>query len=99
MSGRWATSHRRDSLPRNWARLRAYVHRRDHGVCQWPAGEGICGGPGRDVDHRYDPADHRPESLWLLCGPHHDAKTQAEARAGRILLARPAEPHPGLNQA
>ena len=92
----WSTSNRRSQLPPGWSnRIVPAIRRRDH-TCRWPTDTGVCGAPGRDVDHKGDPHDHRPENLWLLCGPHHDAKTKGEAMAARPRLARPAEKHPGL---
>lgn len=93
----WSTSQRRQQLPPGWStRIVPAIKRRDNGICQWPTDEGICGAAGRDVDHKVSPYDHRPEALWLLCGPHHDAKTKAESNAARVRIARPVERHPGL---
>jgi 5-methylcytosine-specific restriction protein A len=92
----WHTSTRRTSLPKDWASRVRTVWARDHGLCRWPVGDTQCGAPGRDVDHKRDRNDHRIESLWLLCGPHHDAKTHAESMASRPTLKRPPEAHPGI---
>lgn len=96
MSGRWASSNRRNELPTCWPKMRAQVRKRDKGLCQWPVGQSICGATGRDVDHRGDKHDHRLEALWLLCPDHHKGKTQTEAIAGRVFERRAAERHPGL---
>lgn len=42
------------------------------------------------------------DDIQILCGWHHNKKTQGEARAARALqprktTAHPPEPHPGLN--
>lgn len=79
----WEGSTRRATLPRDWNRRVAIVKRRDGNVCQWPTPEGICGQPGRDVDHRVHRDEHDIAALWLLCRDHHNAKTQRESRAGR----------------
>ncbi|WP_256977251.1 HNH endonuclease signature motif containing protein [Rhodococcus sp. RS1C4] len=55
----------------------------DHPICQWPG----CAHLAVTADHirnraaggdLYDPANYQS-----LCQPHHDNKTQTEARAGR----------------
>jgi 5-methylcytosine-specific restriction protein A len=64
-----------------------------------PGTRAICGQPARDVDHRLAQDDHRDEALWALCGPHHDAKTAAEAQAAKRRQPgrqRPREQHPGI---
>lgn len=103
----WETdgsSKRRLELPHNWyTEIVPTVKRRDGNVCQWPrpsrAG-GICGQPGRDVDHKTDRNSHRLEDLWLLCRWHHRKKTEAEsAEARRAILDKtrhPVEKNPGL---
>lgn len=94
---RWGTSDRRSRLPPDWKTRRARVWLRDHGRCQWPTGDGgRCLKVARDVDHIADPDDHTDANLRCLCGPHHTAKTQAEALAGRVHLFREPERHPGL---
>ena len=92
----WTSSTRRQRLPQNWSTIRTRVWRRDRGRCQWPTDTGICSAPGRDVDHIADPEDHADANLRVLCGPHHDAKTQREAAAAKPRLNRSAEQHPGL---
>lgn len=93
----WATSNRRDRLPRDWKRIRERVLVRDRYMCQWPLpGAGRCGAPAREVDHRVDPDAHGDDQLWCLCRFHHNEKTQAEALAGRVFQRRTAETHPGL---
>lgn len=99
----WSSSDRKAELPPDWDARAERVRRRDGERCQWPRPDrrtGICGSPGRDVDHRLDPHDHRDEALWTLCRWHHTQKTQQEsAEARRALLAKtqhPVERAPGL---
>lgn len=93
----WATSDRRSRLPRDWSARVARIRIRDRGVCQWSDDNGgICGAQGRDVDHIIPGDDHADANLWLLCGPHHDAKTAAEASEARWRHKRRPEPHPGI---
>lgn len=88
----WDNSTRRARLPKDWPRIRRRIIRRDDAQCQWPTPEGICGAPGDEVDHRVRGDNHHPDNLWLLCAPHHQAKTIAERPTRR----RPQERHPGL---
>lgn len=83
----WETSDRRARLPADWSALVAAVWKRDGGRCTWRLPSGArCPRPGRDVDHRVAGDDHRMSNLQLLCGTHHDRKTQREAWAGRKKL-------------
>ncbi|MGK5730102.1 HNH endonuclease [Streptomyces sp. URMC 124] len=99
----WSTSTRRAQLPRNWAQLRAAVLLRDAHLCRWVRYDtGLpCFEEATEVDHRFDPHDHRPEALWSLCHWHHARKTAQEAAAGRKRARQAREvpssrrPHPG----
>lgn len=95
----WETSDRRERLPDDWPSLVAQVKKRDGGKCTWRLPSGArCPRPGRDVDHRVAGDDHRLRNLQLLCGTHHDRKTQREAWAGRTrpkVKKRPSEAQPG----
>lgn len=80
----WESSDRRQRLPPDWqARVNA-VWARDSGICRWrlPSGK-RCPRKGRDVDHVINNDDHSLPNLRLLCGHHHDKKTQWESLAGR----------------
>ncbi|MER7331689.1 MULTISPECIES: HNH endonuclease signature motif containing protein [unclassified Micromonospora] len=102
MSGGWAGSTRKSTLPANWyTEIRAAVIERDKGKCRWPRpnGRGICGHLGNQVDHKDDPLDHRLSNLQLLCERHHNLKSSRqgnEARAKLVSNRRPKPPHPGL---
>ncbi|MEV0031421.1 HNH endonuclease [Nocardia sp. NPDC050793] len=70
------------------------IRRRDNNTCQ------KCGKPGHEVDHRVNVARGGSDddvNLWVLCDSCHQAKTQAEAEAGRARHSRyrEPEPHPG----
>lgn len=102
---RWGReSHR--VVPADWARRKATVMARDHGVCH------VCGhGGATDCDHVVNVAaggTHDLGNLALIhaercptCGKRcHKDKTQDEAQAGRAVqrakLRHPVEQHPGL---
>lgn len=72
----------------------ARIRRRDKRTCQ------LCGKPGWQVDHRIPVAAGGTDddtNLRVLCDGCHQAKTQAEAAAGRARHSRWREPeeHPG----
>lgn len=96
----WESSDRRAGLPANWGTLTREVWKRDRGQCTWrlPSGK-RCPRKGADVDHRNGRDDHSLRNLQLLCRAHHDKKTQAEARWGRMKRKqgrkRRQERHPG----
>ena len=74
--------------------------KRDEGRCTWKLPSGArCPRPATDVDHKYDPEDHRDQALQSLCAHHHGKKTQREAWAGRQkrkkTRSRREERHPG----
>lgn len=94
----WYNSNRRQRLPKDWASRVARVKERAAGVCEanLPSGK-RCGRQGRDVDHKIRNDNHDLSNLQLLCGFHHDLKTQGEARAARqrfMPKRRPVEGHP-----
>lgn len=95
----WETSDRASRLPDDWKQRVAQVWKRDKGRCRWVLPSGArCPRPGRDVDHRDNDDNHDLRNLRLLCGTHHDRKTQREARFGRTrpkVKKRPAERQPG----
>lgn len=102
MSGQWAGSNRRQSLPENWPEIRQRILARDGRRCQavlestgW-----LCGQPGNQVDHinRFG-SQTDPNNLQTLCAWHHARKSAAEgnqARAPRPTDKRPKKRHPGL---
>jgi len=99
MTGQWAGSTRRRTLPPNWPGIRAAIIRRDQGRCQWHTDSGTCGKPATDVDHiRRGGGDH-PSNLRSLCAPHHARKSSAEGNAARAerkaQRQRTPEAHPG----
>jgi hypothetical protein len=104
MSGKWAGSTRRDTLPPDWRKRRAQRRALAGGRCEWIKGNGRrceteCWDDG-ECDHWVDRNDHRLESLRWLCHKHHARKTQAEARAARSdrpSRQRPSEEHPATN--
>lgn len=95
-SGRWAGSTRRDTLPRDWARIRTQVFRRDGYRCTEETAMGRCTEVATDCDHLGEPTDHRLEMLTSLCGPHHAAKSSRQGVQARQARAagrrRPPEP-------
>ncbi|WUG99227.1 HNH endonuclease [Streptomyces violaceus] len=104
MSG-WANSRRRESLPKNWARLRRQVIRRDGGQCTALHSDGTrCAQPGTDVDyvvpHSLGGSDDM-SNLALLCTFHHRAKSSSEggraAALKRVKTESPRESHPALD--
>ncbi|TDD54577.1 HNH endonuclease [Nonomuraea terrae] len=100
MSGKWADSNRRASLPRNWPEIREQVKRRDGYRCTATLRDDTrCPDPGTDVDHIGDPHVHELKNLRLLCSWHHNKKSSAQGNSARNKpppLRRPAEKHPGM---
>lgn len=94
----WEGSDRRLRLPPDWNQRVNKVWQRDGGRCTWrlPSGK-RCPRKGRDVDHIKNDDNHDLSNLRLLCGHHHDKKTQWESRMGRARgrgRKRPDERHP-----
>jgi 5-methylcytosine-specific restriction endonuclease McrA len=97
----WEGSTRRTRLPKDWARIRRRIIRRDKGVCQATYSDGAqCGLPGTDVDHIVHGDDHSDANLQLLCAWHHARKSSSEggtaAATTRVRTARPTPAHPAL---
>ncbi|GAF47378.1 HNH endonuclease [Rhodococcus wratislaviensis] len=97
----WKNGNSRTSTPQ-WRRLKKLVIERDGNVCQQ------CGADGTvvalELDHIINVREggtDDPSNARLLCKPHHQAKTQAEALRGaqrkRARLKLPTPKHPGLN--
>lgn len=94
----WTRGRSRTSTD-EWRWLKRDVIHRDGLRC---AG---CGATGctLELDHRIPHAEGGTDALanlQLLCGPCHEAKTQAEANRGKARRAArrrlPTTPHPGL---
>lgn len=96
----WDTSDRRERLPRDWKRLRAFVLARDGYRCTAEVHDPRCDGRATDVDHVVAGDDHRPCNLGALSRACHAAKTNRESSIRNALRAeqrrRPPERHPGL---
>lgn len=98
MTGRWASSNRREELPPDWAsRLVPRILNRDPD-CQLQL-QG-CTGMSTEVDHIGDKHDHSNGNLRGVCSPCHSKRTQAQARAAHRAhyqqVRRQPEPHPGV---
>ncbi len=104
MTGRWATSTRRDRLPADWPKRRARILKRDGFRCTEELADGKrCPAAANEVDHLVAGDDHSDLNLASKCKPHHAAKSAREgaaaaavARSKRPGRRRPREPHPGL---
>jgi 5-methylcytosine-specific restriction endonuclease McrA len=97
----WETSNRRARLPRDWARTRRRILRRDGHACTAVFSDGRrCGLPATDVDHIEPGDDHSDANLRALCGWCHQRKSSAEGgtAAGQraVSSARPPTTHPAL---
>lgn len=67
MSGQWASSNRRDTLPADWAKIRSAVKRRARGQCEW-VGDPIKDGPAIVKDGPEGPQDgHRCTNKGTDC--------------------------------
>lgn len=92
----WQSSDRRSRLPRNWAKLRAAVLRRDGYRCvhvRYDTGA-RCAHAATDVDHIEPNDNHAMDNLQSLCAWHHKQKTAQEAAQGRGRHARPPRRRP-----
>lgn len=101
MPGGWTSSTRHDSLPRGWARLRAFVLIRDRHVCVGWRKE--CGATATTVDHvipHHLGGSDDPANLASLCEDCHGLKSSEEGNAAqaarRADLKRRPERHPGI---
>jgi 5-methylcytosine-specific restriction endonuclease McrA len=97
----WDGSTRRRRLPKDWARIRRRIIRRDGGVCTARYSDGRqCELPGTDVDHIVHGDDHSDANLQLLCTWHHTHKSSSEggtaAALTRASVHRPPSVHPAL---
>lgn len=98
VSGRWASSNRRATLPVGWPHIRRRILARDRYRCriQLP---GVCVGVATDVDHIGADTDHDDSNLRAACTPCHRRRSAEQGGAARRARAaarhRPAEPHPG----
>ena len=97
----WATSDRRERLPRDWAQRRKTVEARACGQCEAIMHDGTrCTAKGTDCDHIQHGDNHDYTNLQWLCGWHHRMKTSLEAReelraARKANMPKPRK-HPGL---
>jgi 5-methylcytosine-specific restriction protein A len=91
----WENSTRRSELPPDWQARRKRVAMRAGWRCEWRDGDRRCVRAGNQCDHIIPGGNHALENLQWLCPFHHQAKTQAEARAARVSLKRKPEQHPG----
>lgn len=105
MSGGWAGSTRRDSLPADWPQRRQDVKTRADGQCERVKGSTSrrCTNPGTDCDHVIRPAaggTDELDNLEWLCLWHHRDKTSREGNDARkaaiASTKRKPTKHPGL---
>lgn len=106
MSGGWAGSHRRESLPADWPERVRQIHARSGGRCEWkvdPAKGNFRRCPNRadgGVDHYKGRDYHELDGLRDSCARHHAPKSSAEGNAAKAAIAakgkRPPEQHPGF---
>jgi 5-methylcytosine-specific restriction protein A len=93
-------------VPPDWRKRRAAVMRRAGDQCETVDQRGSrCGNAAAQVDDIVPVAEgggHDLENLAAICGPHHAAKTKADAARGRArwhasrtTARRGAETHPG----
>src|SRR5690349_19752224 len=97
MSGQWAGSKRRGTLPKNWTTIRRSVQERARGLCQATVHVPECDGRGAECDHIDDPLDHSMANLQWLSAACHRAKTRKESNKAKAKLSRkrPKLKHPG----
>ncbi|MDH6625710.1 5-methylcytosine-specific restriction protein A [Streptomyces sp. LBL] len=97
----WAGSTRRARLPKDWARTRRRILRRDNHACQTRFSDGrMCGAPANQVDHVVPGDDHGDANLQALCQWCHTHKSSSEggtaAALTRVRTDRPKPTHPAL---
>ncbi|MFI9576949.1 HNH endonuclease [Microbispora rosea] len=68
----WRTSDRRSRLPKDWARRRLIVLRRDNYTCY------VCKADAAEVDHVQRGDNHDLDNLAAICSACHKRKTLAE---------------------
>lgn len=100
MTGGWAGSTRRDTLPPDWTARRLACLIRDGYRCQWRIGGGrLCGKPANQVDHIRRNGGDSLGNLRALCASHHAKKSSVEGNAAkaarRASRLRTPERHPG----
>lgn len=95
----WASSTRRQRLPKDWPKRVAEAKRRARGKCQAQEHHPDCAGMGQECDHRVPGDDHSQSNLqWLSAACHKDKTTRENAEANRRrarMRRRPPEQHPG----
>lgn len=100
----WEGSDRRQELPPDWDKRRAFVFARDGHRCTWRNVYGDrCDGPAEECDHIRPGNDHSYANLRSLCSYHHGKKSGAEGRQATARRRkefdrryRRVETHPGL---
>ncbi|WP_445942298.1 HNH endonuclease [Pseudonocardia sp. T1-2H] len=93
----WSTSNRRDSLPRDWARIRKRVLIRDNYKCLIRGPK--CTGRANQVDHIVRSGTNDESNLQSACANCHAQKSSREGmnaqKRKRELRMRGPERHPG----
>jgi 5-methylcytosine-specific restriction protein A len=81
---RWATSTRTERLPKDWAKRRLRILKRDNWTCY------ICGRPGADqVDHIQRGDNHDDTNLAAIHkDPCHRLKTDREGKEAQRAATR-----------
>lgn len=80
MARGWASSKRREELPKDWQARRAMARLRAGGQCEHVSKSGVrCKRRGTDADHALDRDNH--DVLQWLCPEHHRRKTARESWA------------------
>ena len=77
----WSTSTRKQSLPKDWERIRGRILERDEHRCVALDAYGRrCKDQATDVDHidQKRSWDHSPKNLQSLCRWHHAKKSSEE---------------------
>ncbi|MGW1269675.1 HNH endonuclease [Streptomyces sp. NPDC002491] len=97
----WEGSTRRARLPKDWARTRRRILRRDNHACQTRFSDGRqCELPANQVDHIEAGDDHSDANLQALCSWCHAHKSAHEGGAAaaltRVRTHKPKPTHPAL---
>ena len=91
----WEGSDRRETLPPDWAEVRAAVFARDGYRCVEIMPDGRrCVNPAQECDHGGDRLDHSLGNLRSLCTPHHKAKSSAEGGRASAVARKKKYRHP-----
>lgn len=106
MSGGWAGSDRKETLPSDWEQRVAKVRARSGGRCEWkvdPANGNYRRCPNAadgGVDHFKGRTYHELDGLRDSCHRHHSKKSSQEGndakREIRTRTRRTPERHPGM---